>query len=362
MVTKRQLGIGYLLGTGVGLLCSLVGYLFLTAGPAITNVVGTVIASMLAGSLLYAGVWLRRSGLPEDLVWNIAKWSAVGLSIPTGIGVLLTIVQVQAQVLYLFPTLFVNTIAAGGVIGVLLGSVNELRKEHEKTLELNRKNLVMNRVLRHNIRNDMNIILGQIDRLNGHNGIDDSVIQPIKQKINDVVSLSESARRIETIGQESDQGPVDVVSLIENQLRVARASYPDASISARLPSVAWARGDSLLSSAIDNLIENAVKHTDTDPVIDVSVERKGTDVVVRVADSGPGIPEREKEVLLGDRETSLTHSEGLGLWLVKWVIESYDGEIRFESNDPQGSVVELRLPACRRPDNLAGAADGHGVE
>lgn len=362
MVTKRQLGVGYLLGTGVGLLCSLAGYLFLSPAPVITHLVGTVIAAMLAGSLLYAGLWLHRSGLPEDLIWNIAKWSAIGLSIPTSLGVLLTVVQVQSRVLFLFPTLIVNTIAAGGVIGVLLGAVNELRKEHEKAIELNRKNVVMNRVLRHNIRNDMNVILGHIDRLNGDNGVDDSVINPIKRKINDVVDLSDSARKIEAIGQEADRRPIDVVSLIETRLDVARSSHPDASISANMPSDVWVDGDPLLSSALDNVIENAIKHTDTDPIIEVSVERTGSDVIIRVADSGPGIPDREKRVLLGGGETSLIHSEGLGLWLVKWVIESYEGEVRFGSNEPHGSVVELRLPAGRPPDPHSGTAIGDDLE
>lgn len=350
MVTKRQLGIGYLLGTGLGLLISLAGYFFLSASPAITNLVGTIIAAMLAGSLLYAGIWLHRSELPDTLIWNIAVWSAAGLSIPTFIGVLLTVVQVQAQLLYLFPTLFINTIAAGGVIGVLLGTVKELRREHEKALELNRKNLVMNRVLRHNIRNDMNVILGYVDSLSPVDASQEVLVEQLKRKVEDVVNLSDSARKIESINSPSDARPIDVVALVEDRVEVLASTDPQADVSVDLPPEAWARGDSLFSFVLDNLFDNAVTHIEASPEIRVTVRRTAENVIVRVADNGPGIPERERQVLQGDGETDLLHSDGLGLWLVKWVIESYGGMVEFQTNRPRGSVVVLRLPAADPPN------------
>jgi len=70
-------------------------------------------------------------------------------------------------------------------------------------------------------------------------------------------------------------------------------------------------------------------------------------VTVRVADDGPGIPDDEVAVLTDDRDiTQLDHGSGFGLWLVKWVVDSYGGELRFDETDSGGTRVVLTLDAA----------------
>jgi len=352
MVTKRQLGVGYLLGTGLGLLLSLIAFLAMAGSVPVSSWIGTFVAAMLAGSLIYAGIWLHRSDLPEDPIWNIARWSTFGLSLPTVLGILFTVGKLQPRLFTLYPTIFATSIAAGGVIGVLYGTVNELRSEHEKALDLNRKNAVMNRVLRHNIRNDMNVILGHLDRLNGLNGTDTEALNPIRRKVQDVVSLSDTARKIDSIGTTREAVPRNLVAIVEKRVQGIRADYPTVSLTTELPSEAWVSADSLLPSVLDNLLDNAITHSDDDPEIHLSITDHDDYVHLRVADNGPGIPDREQQVIRNGGETDLLHSEGLGLWLAKWTIESYGGELRFDETETQGSVVELRIPATR-PDARA---------
>jgi signal transduction histidine kinase len=62
-----------------------------------------------------------------------------------------------------------------------------------------------------------------------------------------------------------------------------------------------------------------------------------------VSDNGPGIPQREQEIVTGDRTiTQLDHGSGLGLWVAKWIVEDYGGELSFEA-DEAGTTVVLRL-------------------
>lgn len=350
-LTKRDLGIGYLLGSGFGLIASIIGHILFINEPFSVTLVGSATAIILAGSLLYVGFWLRGSDLEDDHVWTVAGWSALGLSIPTALGVILTVIQITPPLPLLFPSLLINNIAAGGVAGVLFGTAIELRRENEEKTELYKRNVVLNRVLRHNIRNDMNIVLGYARQLaetegetNGH------LVTPIREKAEDVINLSESARRIESLDSAGDEGPVDAVTVVRDRISVAESSYPDATVEAELPESAWVQAGPLIGSVIDNVLENAIEHNDRDPVITVSVEGTGHDeVVIQIADNGPGIPEGEQRVLTEEIETSMRHGTGLGLWLIKWFVETYDGRLTIEENEPRGTVIEIRLPAAAPP-------------
>jgi signal transduction histidine kinase len=81
-----------------------------------------------------------------------------------------------------------------------------------------------------------------------------------------------------------------------------------------------------LDIAIENLVENAVEHNDaTRPRVSVEVTNGDRPTLV-VSDNGPGIPEQEIAALEGERETSLEHGSGIGLWLVKWIVDRSNAE------------------------------------
>lgn len=108
----------------------------------------------------------------------------------------------------------------------------------------------------------------------------------------------------------------------------------------------------LVESALRNVIENAVEHNDKETaritIESVSADRAGADFIeIRIADNGPGIPAGEREVLKRGYETRLEHTSGLGLWLVNWIVVESDGQIRFEENGPDGSVVCLQFKRAR---------------
>lgn len=358
-LTRRDLGIGYLLGTGLGMIASLFGYLVLAGQPVANTVIAVGSAVVLAGSIVYIGYWLYGSELSGDLVWRVAQYSSVGLSVPVAVGVLLTVVGVRPALAYLFPSLFINTIAAGAVIGLLLGTVRELRREHRTATKLNQRNSVLNRVLRHNLRNDTSVILGYLDTLREHpHGAEaDEAYETIVKHVDELIDISESARRIEHIEEGSEGGPIDLASLVEERAALYRETREGVTFDLELPEESWAVVGSLCRSAIDNLIENAIEHAGGAPTVRIAVgtPRANDDVVqVVVEDDGPGIPDAEVRALDGDAESQLHHGSGLGLWVAKWVAESYGGDIEFSQRHGTGCVVTLSFPAASRMDRLLG--------
>ncbi|MFW6045628.1 MAG: sensor histidine kinase, partial [Natronomonas sp.] len=101
-----------------------------------------------------------------------------------------------------------------------------------------------------------------------------------------------------------------------------------------------------LPRAIEELVENAIIHNDRrTPSVTITVEAGDEMVRITIADDGPGIPDEEAGVLLGDRDIEpLYHGSGLGLWLVHWIVHRSDGTLTFEKTDHRGSRVTIGLP------------------
>jgi signal transduction histidine kinase len=94
----------------------------------------------------------------------------------------------------------------------------------------------------------------------------------------------------------------------------------------------------LLAQAISNLLDNAIKYTDDQGQISLRAERKGTRLVLQIRDNGLGIP-AEKHALVLERFYRLdvarsTSGNGLGLSLVKAVMELHGATLKFEDNNP----------------------------
>lgn len=354
--TKAQLGAGYLIGVGVALLVSLLAYLWFSLESQFYIVVGLSMAVTLFGTIVYIGYLFLDVELADILVWNVAMWSSFGLGIATVLSLIYGIAARFLPDTALVPSLFVLVIAAGGIVGTLLGVVIGLREQQKRIRKVSERNRVLNRVLRHNIRNSVNIVLAHLSDLKGNGrGDEDPSLVAIERASQEILELSDSARQIDEIREEDTSGPVDTPSLVEEYVESARETYPDAEIVTDLPDKTLVAGDPLLRAALDNLVENSIEHCDDDPKVRITVEYDPADdvVVIRVEDNGPGIPQLERRALERGSEESIDHGSGLGLWLVKWIVDHYGGELRIFENDPDGSVVAMRLPKRRSAENLA---------
>jgi two-component system OmpR family sensor kinase len=141
----------------------------------------------------------------------------------------------------------------------------------------------------------------------------------------------------------------DVVSAVEDQ-----AGTEERRITLILPNAPWplpdVEGDpDLLLLAIHNLVDNAAKFTSPGDTIEVRAFDDGSDIVIEVADTGPGIPEKEiervwEELYRGEQVRGVPGS-GLGLPLVRAIIEKHGGNVGLRSRPDQGTVFSVHLPA-----------------
>ena len=105
-----------------------------------------------------------------------------------------------------------------------------------------------------------------------------------------------------------------------------------------------------MESIVINLIENAQKYA-VSSNIDVRIGKQGHSILLSVADQGPGIPDIEKERVfqrffrLGNEDTRSTKGTGIGLYLVRQLVEMQHGTIHVKDNVPKGTSFEVRLPA-----------------
>ena len=213
---------------------------------------------------------------------------------------------------------------------------------------------VLNRILRHNIRNGMNVIQGNATRLRNLTDDErDEALTAIEEQAAELCKISDNAAAVRDLFQR-DRHPdatCDVGAMLLGLATDFDDDYPDTDITVTAPDPVTAQADDRLETAIRTAVDNAVTHTDR-AVPEITVSATPVDgpdtgdwVDVSIADNGPGIPPQERPMVEREAETQLVHGTGLELWHIYWIAKSFGGEMRITDNDPRGSVVTLRVPA-----------------
>jgi signal transduction histidine kinase len=111
-----------------------------------------------------------------------------------------------------------------------------------------------------------------------------------------------------------------------------------------------------LGHALWNLLDNAAKYSPDPHVVRVSVESRGADVSIAVADRGFGIPAREQQDVFrkfvrgSDTVRRGIKGTGLGLAMVSHIAHAHGGRVEVESTEGAGSTFRLILPVARSPE------------
>ena len=237
------------------------------------------------------------------------------------------------------------------------------RKERDQQLD------VLNRVLRHNLRNALNVIDGNATMLERELDDDElkTHVEGIEQRVATLEELSEKAVTVRSL---FDQGrstttACNVQALLMRVAREFEDRHPEATVVVDAPTESlYVNADVRLKMALSELVNNAVVHNDR-PTPEVqltteTVERDGEAAIeIVITDNGPGIPEHERRAIESGEETPLQHGTGLGLWLVYWAMSLLGGDIHIDDAE-SGTRIALRLPQVGT-DTQPHAANGAGV-
>ncbi|TKX37207.1 MULTISPECIES: ATP-binding protein [unclassified Halorubrum] len=204
---------------------------------------------------------------------------------------------------------------------------------------------VLNRVLRHNVRNELTVINGRAELLaNELDGGAKSSAETIVQAGERLLDIAESARQIEENREVSPElQAVDIIPTVSDTIERLEQRHPEVRVTTELPDTAVAETLPRIGTAMWELLENVAEHTGSDPVVKITVIKRNDSVVLTIADEGPGIPKEEEEVLVKGKEQPLVHGQGLGLYLAYWIVVTVGADIEVSGSE-SGTTIQIHLP------------------
>lgn len=242
-------------------------------------------------------------------------------------------------------------VTAGLILILARGRESQMQRGMEKLDQQRTELQVLHRVLRHNLRNDLNVIQGYAEIIKSE--VDSEGLledcEMILEAVEKLSQYTDQAGRINKITESNGyRQSFDLTEMVPRLVERHSDSVENPQISTDLPAEATVEGNRMLESALSELIRNALAHNDKEyPRVSITVDPDSGPAhlaEIRVADNGPGIPEMEREPLLAEQEDKLLHLSGLGLWFVKWTVRHSQGEMEIVDEQPDGATVILRIP------------------
>jgi len=216
---------------------------------------------------------------------------------------------------------------------------------------------VLNRVLRHNVRNNMNVVLAAADRVgeHGEHGTDrPDLARTIAENARSLTRISEKAIDVERALESTEVTGVDLRSVVRDVVGGLAADHPAATVQTAVDPLVVRTDRRLLALVLREAVENALVHGGEAPNVAVETASVGDAVSLTVRDDGPGVPRTELHPVQAGEETDLEHASSLGLWLIHWGARSLGADLTVETDD--GTTVRFEFPADgtdRTPESSA---------
>ncbi len=302
------------------------------------------------------------------------KWWGWMLSLlPAGLGILISVLAINGYitnpVFYLRGDLASFASLGGVMISIITVVIillwNHNQKNHNSTIlglqvqaSEDRRRFLQR--LDHELKNPLTAIRAGLTNIT-YRPLDDYVtdeVSAVQAQVLRISRLIADLRKLAALESSPLETTVvnmaellsEVISVIEDQ-----AHIDDRRLTLIIPNAPWplpeVDGDpDLLLLAIHNLLDNAIKFTSPGDTIEVRAFDDESDIVIEVADTGPGIPVEDinriwEELYRGEQARGIPGS-GLGLPLVRAIIEKHGGRVELRSRPNQGTVFSVRLPTA----------------
>jgi PAS domain S-box-containing protein len=227
-----------------------------------------------------------------------------------------------------------------------LGLQRDVTEQKEREQQL----AVLNRVLRHNLRNKMNVIQVYADQLATWD-LKEEAVAAIQTAADDLMTISEQIRKFDSIiaADERDLHTLDLVDVLEESLTGLTGRAPEMEVDLTAPETAPILAHETLKPALTDLVSltDAVEA----PNLAVDVATGSEEVVMTVTDRGNSLNPDDLEIVASDAETPLEHLQSLELWLIRWAVEESHGEFIV---DVEGECPTVTLRFLRPDSRAAG--------
>ena len=210
----------------------------------------------------------------------------------------------------------------------------------------------------HELRTPLTSLRGYAELVRLRGGLDEAAGDSLRRietegtrmgrLVDDLLTLARSDR-----GTVVERVAVEMADVVEDAVTGLRAAHPEREVRVHLARPLPVLGDrDQLLQVVSSVLTNAAVHATADEPIDVTAARQRGEVVVRVADGGPGLPP-EQAAQVFDRfwradsaRTRARGGSGLGLSIVHALVTDHGGRVAFESDVATGTTVSVRLPAA----------------
>jgi two-component system sensor histidine kinase KdpD len=309
--------------------------------------------------------------IPEDALQASAAWGETRVDSEHGISFAALRVGVRSvgEIGVVGASLSRETLdALGSLIAIAIeraGAVEKLsRAEAARQSEVLRTALLDS--VTHEFRTPLTSILASAQALMSDSALDEaartellSVINEEGERLNRLIGEAAEMAQLDAHEVELHIQPFDLREAIEGAMeesgRALKGHTVEVSIPDNLPKVKMDL--KRIQEVFAHLLDNAAKYSPPESAIHISAEAKGGTVMASVADHGPGIDEFEQALIFGQfyrgKGQRAVHGTGMGLAIVKAIVEAHSGTVGLTSQLGHGSVFQFSLPAVQTVDSAA---------
>ncbi|MEM0448362.1 MAG: ATP-binding protein [Methanomassiliicoccales archaeon] len=211
--------------------------------------------------------------------------------------------------------------------------------ERQTADEMNKTLKVVNSILRHDVLNNLTVIGGSLEIFKMKR--DEKFLNSAINAVDRSVDLIKKMKEVENVISPKEMKKIDLRMVLEELVK----KYSGSTTRFFLSGEGSVLADDALPSVFDNIIINALLHSNTDEVrIDITDRISEGICEVRIADKGIGIPDEIKAKIWQEGfKYGKSGQSGLGLFIVRKVVERYGGSVNVVDNIPKGTIFIVRL-------------------
>jgi PAS domain S-box-containing protein len=230
-----------------------------------------------------------------------------------------------------------------GSIGVFM-DVTDSKQNEEQRRQQHSELEVYASLLRHDLRNDVGVILGNVDLAKMIAGENDS---EIRETLSSTEAVCERMMNLlKAVSRPADSIERNIVALVRSVSSQAQDAHAKLTVNVTVDDDTEELtivGNRLFPMVFENLLRNAAAHAGENSIVDMTISKEGSNVQVLVSDNGPGVPKEVRNHLF-HREVS-TSGGGLGLYLSRAIVNAMNGSIELMDTDPgKGATFKILLP------------------